>query len=53
VLVWRNAGFMKSTQKMHYYAPYPGQISAPDFKLLYSYPKMLFEKQLATKNLYQ
>jgi len=53
VLVWRNAGFMKSTKKMHYYAPYPGQISAPDFKLLYTYPKMLFEKQLATKNIYQ
>lgn len=53
VLVWRNAGFMKTTKKMHYYAPYPGQISAPDFKLLYTYPKMLFEKQLATKNIYQ
>ena len=53
VLVWRNAGFMKSTQKMHYYAPYPGQISAPDFKLFYTYPKILFEKQLATKNIYQ
>jgi mannan endo-1,4-beta-mannosidase len=53
VLVWRNAGFMKSTQKMHYYAPYPGQVSVPDFKLFYTYPKMLFEKQLATKNIYQ
>lgn len=53
VLVWRNAGFMKSTQKMHYYAPYPGQVSVPDFKVFYTKPKMLFEKQLATKNIYQ
>jgi mannan endo-1,4-beta-mannosidase len=53
VLVWRNAGFMKSTQKMHYYAPYPGQVSEADFKLFYTYPKMLFEKKLATKNIYQ
>jgi mannan endo-1,4-beta-mannosidase len=53
VLVWRNAGFMKSTQKMHYYAPYPGQVSEADFKLFFTYPKMLFEKQLATKNIYQ
>jgi len=53
VLVWRNAGFMKSTQKMHYYAPYPGQVSEADFKLLFTYPKMLFEKKLATKNIYQ
>ena len=53
VLVWRNAGFMKSTQKMHYYAPYLGQVSASDFKQFYTYPKMLFEKQLATKSIYQ
>jgi mannan endo-1,4-beta-mannosidase len=53
VLVWRNAGFMKSTKKMHYYAPYPGQVSEANFKLFYTYPKMLFEKQLATKNIYQ
>lgn len=52
VLVWRNAGFMKSANKMHYYAPYPGQQSAADFKLFYTYPKMLFEKQLAKKNIY-
>ena len=53
VLVWRNAGYMKSTKKMHYYAPYPGQASEANFKLFYTYPKMLFEKQLATKNIYQ
>jgi mannan endo-1,4-beta-mannosidase len=44
---------MKSTKKMHYYAPYPRQASEANFKLFYTYPKMLFEKQLATKNIYQ
>ena len=53
LLVWRNAGFMKSTQKMHYYAPYPGQVSEADFKLFYSYPKMLFQKKITSKNIYQ
>jgi mannan endo-1,4-beta-mannosidase len=38
VLVWRNAR-EKST---HYYAPYPGQVSADDFVRFSQSPKMLF-----------
>ncbi|RZK50652.1 MAG: beta-mannosidase [Pedobacter sp.] len=53
VLVWRNAGFMKSMDKMHYYAPYPGQLSAPDFQEFYKNPSLLFEKTTATHKLYQ
>ena len=53
VLVWRNAGYMASTKKMHFYAPYLGQISADDFKTFYALPKILFEKKLAEKHIYQ
>ena len=31
VLVWRNHGWQEKEKKMHYYAPYKGQISANDF----------------------
>lgn len=47
VLVWRND--MKS--HTHYYAPFPGQVSVPDFKLFYDDPYTLFEKDL--KNIYK
>lgn len=53
VLVWRNAGYMPSTKKMHYYAPYPGQTSAKDFKKFYDNPVILFEKKLSSKKIYQ
>lgn len=46
VLVWRN----DSTSPTHYYAPFPGQISAPDFIQFYEDPYTLFEKDL--KNIY-
>jgi len=52
VLVWRNAGYMPSMKKMHYYAPYKGQISASDFKKFYQIPTVLFEKTTRKKNLY-
>lgn len=38
VLVWRNA----REKETHYYAPYPGQISAKDFMKFYQNPKTLF-----------
>ncbi len=47
VLVWRN----DSTSPTHYYAPFPGQISAPDFIKFYNDPFTLFEKDL--KNIYK
>ena len=38
VLVWRNA----RERVTHFYAPYPGQISADDFVGFYKHPKTLF-----------
>jgi len=42
VLVWRN----DSRSLTHYYAPYPGQVSVPDFLKFYKDPYTLFEKDL-------
>lgn len=53
VLVWRNAGYMPSMKKMHYYAPFKGQLSEPDFIKFYQNKKILFEKTLSKKKLYQ
>lgn len=46
VLVWRNHGYDPQHKKMHYYAPYPGQVSAQDFKEFYKNPHILFESKL-------
>lgn len=53
VLVWRNAGYSQSMKKMHYYAPFKGQISELDFKKFYQNEKVLFEKSLGKKKIYQ
>ena len=42
VLVWRN----DSRSPTHYYAPFPGHISEPDFIKFYNDPYTLFEKDL-------
>jgi mannan endo-1,4-beta-mannosidase len=42
VLVWRN----DIRSPTHYYAPYPGQVSVPDFLRFYQDPYTLFEKDL-------
>ena len=42
VLVWRN----DRNSPTHYYAPYPGHTSVPDFMKFYSDPYTLFEKDL-------
>lgn len=47
VMVWRNA----RERPDHYYAPYPGQLSADDFVVFYQHPKTLFSKDIP--NLYQ
>jgi len=47
VLVWRN----DSKSPTHYYAPFPGHLSAPDFIKFYENPYTLFENDL--KNIYQ
>ncbi len=53
VLVWRNHGFMKSENKMHYYGVYPGQASEADFKKWYAFPQMLFERKIKEFNIYK
>ena len=42
VLVWRN----DSRSPTHFYAPFPGHTSVPDFMLFYNDPYTLFEKDL-------
>jgi mannan endo-1,4-beta-mannosidase len=42
VLVWRN----DTRSPTHYYAPYPGHISEPDFLVFYNDPYTLFENDL-------
>lgn len=46
VLVWRN----DSRSPTHYYAPFPGQVSVPNFMRFFNDPYTLFEKDL--KNIY-
>lgn len=46
VLLWRNG------RSDHYYAPYPNQISAENFKEFLKDPKILMEKQTKAANLY-
>jgi hypothetical protein len=53
VLVWRNHGYNEGTKKMHYYAPFKGQVSEKDFIQFYEADKTLFEKDVAKQNLYQ
>jgi mannan endo-1,4-beta-mannosidase len=47
VLLWRNHGWQEKEQKMHYYAPYKGQVSAQDFVDFYNLDNILFEKDAA------
>lgn len=47
VMLWRNDNHMKN----HFYGPFPGQISVPDFLKFYNDDYTLFEKDL--KNLYK
>jgi mannan endo-1,4-beta-mannosidase len=42
VLVWRN----DKQSPTHFYAPFPGQLSVPDFLKFYNDPYTLFEKDL-------
>ncbi|KQB39271.1 glycoside hydrolase family 26 protein [Flavobacterium aquidurense] len=46
VLLWRNHGWQEKEQKMHYYAPYSGQISEKDFVDFYKLDRTLFEKDI-------
>jgi mannan endo-1,4-beta-mannosidase len=53
VLLWRNHGWQKSTQRDHYYAPYKGQISAADFNFFYQDKATLFKNEIAKESMYQ
>jgi len=46
VLLWRNAN------THHFYAPYPGQLSADDFKQFYSSSQNMFQKRLTPLAVY-
>lgn len=48
VVAWRNA----RERENHYYAPYPGQISADDFVEFYQDPKTLFAADIQQLNIY-
>ena len=52
VLVWRNHGWKEDEKKMHYYAPYKGQVSEKDFVDFYNLDQILFEKEAAKEKLY-
>lgn len=49
VLVWRN----DKTSPTHFYAPFPGQVSVPDFIKFYDDPYTLFENDLKNKKMYK
>lgn len=52
VLLWRNHGWQEKEQKMHYYAPFKGQVSEKDFVEFYNLDNILFEKDAAKINLH-
>jgi mannan endo-1,4-beta-mannosidase len=53
VLLWRNAGFVESMKKMHYYVPFKGQVSEKDFISFSKMDRTLFEKDAKKEKLYQ
>lgn len=52
VLMWRNAGYMPSMGKMHYYVPYPGQQSAADFRQFHAAGNAWFGKDIQQFKIY-
>lgn len=53
VLVWRNHGLAQWNNKMHYYAPYKGQVSQTDFIRFYESGNTFFEKDVQAEKMYQ
>lgn len=53
VMVWRNAGVMKNTGKLHYYAPFPGHASATDFIRFIKDPMILSGNKTQALDLYR
>ena len=52
-MVWRNHGYQAETKKMHYYAPYKGQVSEADFRKFAALERVMFEKEAFNEQLYQ
>jgi len=52
VLFWRNAGYREKEKDNHYYVPYPGQVSAPDFLEFIRNNKILLQKGLKKSDIY-
>ena len=53
VLLWRNHGWLENEKKMHYYAPYKGQVSENDFIDYYNLSNTFFQKDATKLNLYK
>lgn len=53
VLLWRNHGWQEQEKKIHYYAPYKGQLSEKDFREFYNNPKTFFQKDITQENIYK
>ncbi len=53
VMVWRNHGLAKWNNKMHYYAPYKGQVSEADFLEFYKLERTYFENDISQKKIYK
>lgn len=53
MLFWRNAGYREKEKDNHYYAPYPGQLSAADFLNLIKHKKVLLQKGLNNYQVYK
>lgn len=53
VLLWRNHGLASWNNKMHYYAPYNGQVSEADFIKFYNLDRTFFEKDVNAKKMYK
>jgi hypothetical protein len=51
-LAWRNAGRKNATQ-FEWYVPFPGQISAPDFRKFFALDNTLFQKDVTALKMYQ
>jgi hypothetical protein len=53
VLLWRNHGKMEGKEKMHYYVPFEGDVSAEDFKKFIADPKIWMAKEAKAASLYK
>ena len=51
-LAWRNAG-IKQSGNAEFYVPYPGAVSASDFKKMAGNGTVLFENGIKSKNIYK